>query len=128
MGKLVLVCDDDRPILEVTRTILEYRNLKVVISVSCENIVEKVLQHKPDLILMDLWIPETGGDKATIELKNHPETKDIPVLLFSAVNNLKSIAKSCGADGYIQKPFELEELIDKVEEKLNASRPLLNDH
>lgn len=126
MGKLVLVCDDDRPILEVTRTILEDRDFKVIISLDCENIVEKAIQHKPDLILMDVWLPENGGDQATIELKSDPATRHIPVLLFSAVNDLDSIAKNCGADGFINKPFELEELIDRVEQHLNLEKPILN--
>ena len=126
MGKLVLLCDDDRPILEVTRTILENRNIKVVISIDSDNIVEKALQHKPDLILMDVWMPESGGDKATRELKSNPDTKHIPVLLFSAVSNLDKIVKDCGADGFIPKPFEMEELIDRVEQQLNLQKPLLN--
>ena len=125
MSKLVLLCDDDRPILEVTRAILEYRNFKVVISADCENIIEKAIRHKPDLILMDVWIPECGGDKATIELKSHPDTSHIPVLLFSAVNDLETIVRSCGADGYIRKPFELEELIEIVEQQLGLDKSML---
>lgn len=124
MGKLVLVCDDDRPILEVTRTILEGNDLKVVIAMDCEDIVEKALKYKPDLILMDVWIPDTGGDKATRLLKQDIRTCHIPVILFSAVNNLETIALRCGAEGFIPKPFELEEMIDTIKLHLGLTEEL----
>jgi CheY-like chemotaxis protein len=120
MGKLILICDDDRPILEVTRTILQDRDMQVVSSVDCNDIVQKALTCKPDLILMDVWIPEHGGDHATRELKFDPRTSHIPVILFSAVNNLEAITRSCGADGYIAKPFELEEMIYIIEKHLDT--------
>jgi CheY-like chemotaxis protein len=124
MEKLVLVCDDDRSILEVTRAILEDRNIKVVCAVDCDDIVNKARQHKPDLILMDLWIPNSGGEKATALLKQNPETASIPVILFSAVNNLENIAEKCGADGYINKPFELEEMVEIIESHLGQDKEL----
>lgn len=122
MGKLILICDDDRPILEVTRAILENHDMKVVISTDCDRIIEKASQHKPDLILMDVWIPETGGDHATQLLKADLSTRHIPVILFSAVNNLDIIALRCGADGYINKPFDLEEFINTIEKHLGIHK------
>jgi CheY-like chemotaxis protein len=122
MGKLILLCDDDRAILEVTRTILEGRDMKVVISTNCDRIVERAVEHRPDLILMDVWIPQEGGEQATRTLKKDPRTGHIPVILFSAVNNLDIITLKCGADGYINKPFELEEMVETIERHLGIHK------
>lgn len=124
MEKLILVCEDDRPILEVTKTILEGEGMKVICLLDCEDIVEKAAKHKPDLILMDVWIPETGGEEATCLLKSDPRTQDIPVILFSAVNHLEEIAKRCGADGIVKKPFELDELTGTVQNHLAQPRAM----
>ena len=124
MEKLILVCEDDCPILEVTKAILEEQNMRVMCALDCVNIIEKALKHRPDLILMDVWIPEIGGEEATRLLKNDPRTCHIPVILFSAVNHLEVIAERCGADGIIKKPFELEELVDTIKNHLGLERTL----
>ncbi len=124
MEKLILVCEDDRAILEVTKTILEGDGMKVICLLDCEDIVEKAARFKPDLILMDVWIPETGGEEATCLLKSDPRTRDIPVVLFSAVNRLEEIAERCGAEGIIKKPFELEDLTGTIHRHLSQPRAM----
>ncbi len=77
------------------------------------NDIERI---KPNLILIDLWIPEIGGEKATELLKGNPMTSHIPVLLFSANSDIGEICKQVNADGYIAKPFNLvafKEIIEK---------------
>jgi CheY-like chemotaxis protein len=108
--KKVLICDDDPDILEVTRTILLLKGYNVETMMTTEGLFPKVAEFKPDLILMDLWIPETGGEKATRDLKGNPSTEEIPVVLFSANNDIDKVAKSTGANGYLRKPFEIEQL------------------
>lgn len=124
MEKLILVCEDDRPILEVTKTILETEGMRVIGLLDCEDIVMKAIEFKPDLILMDVWLPETGGEEATCILKKDPRTRDIPVVLFSAVNHLDQIAKRCGANGIVRKPFELKELTNTIRMHLGLPRAM----
>jgi CheY-like chemotaxis protein len=64
----------------------------------------------PNVILMDNWIPDAGGVKATQQIKNDFMLKDIPVIFFSANDRVQDLAIEAGADFYLQKPFEIEEL------------------
>lgn len=122
MNRSVLICDDDHDILEVTRTVLELRGFDVSTISDCNNIVEVVDSVKPGLILMDLWIPDAGGAVATQQLKAVERTRDIPVVLFSANNNLENVANECGADDFLRKPYDIADLEKKVEQFLQSSR------
>ena len=120
MSKRVMIFDDDLDILSICSYILEEQGWEVHTSTHCNNIIENVDRVRPDVILMDNWIPETGGIIATQTLKKHPEFKNIPIIYFSANNDIQSLAKQAGADTYLEKPFdltELEEIINRVSEK-----------
>lgn len=106
----ILICDDDIAILEVTKTILEVAGYTVKTSVTCNNIINLVQDADPDLILMDLWIPDAGGEEATNRIKANNSTKEIPVILFSANNDIEKIAAKTNAEGYLKKPYEIEQL------------------
>lgn len=110
MAKRILIFDDDIDILSICSYILEELGWEVHTSTNCNNIVEKVRNVTPDVILMDNWIPDTGGIVATQTLKNDKELKNIPVIYFSANNDIQSLAKQAGADSYLEKPFDIEEL------------------
>lgn len=101
--------------------VLELRGFEVATASDCTNIVELVSNLKPGVILMDLWIPEEGGAAATRLLKATPETRDIPVILFSANNNLAKVVDECGADDYLQKPYNIDDLENKVAQLLQAA-------
>lgn len=117
--KKILVCDDDPAIVEVTQTILELAGYYVATSTTCNNILELVSDLKPDLILMDLWIPDAGGEEATKLLKSHGNTKDIPVILFSANNDIEKIAGKTGAEDFLKKPYEIKDLETVVSKNLS---------
>ncbi len=110
MKKTVLIFDDDVNILELCSIILTECGYHVETSETSHDIIEKVSAIKPDAILMDNWIPEIGGIEATRLLKNNEEFKNIPVIYFSANNDIQILTKQAGADAHIAKPFDLEEL------------------
>ncbi len=112
--KTVLIFDDDVNILELCSIILIEAGYKVEISETSHDIIEKVSAIKPDVILMDNWIPEIGGIKATQLIKQHQEYKHIPVIYFSANNDIHILAQKAGADSYLSKPFDLVELEDII--------------
>lgn len=64
----------------------------------------------PDLILMDNWLGESLGSNLCLEIKNNRTTKDIPVIMISGQSNLYQISKACCADGYVEKPLDLDTL------------------
>ena len=107
---LIFICDDDHDIAEVTQLILQENHHKVKVFPACEGIVEAAKKYKPALILLDLWMPEIGGEKVARMLKKDPETRNIPVYLFSAVRDLEAVVRRTGADGYLGKPFDIVEL------------------
>ena len=124
MKKTILVVDDDVNILELCSIILTECGYHVVSSQISHDIIEKVADVKPDAILMDNWIPDIGGIKATQLLKSHPEFKSIPVIYFSANNDIQTLAEKAGADAILAKPFDLDELETLILKVLNKKESI----
>lgn len=115
-NKKVFVFDDNTDILELCTIILEDAGYDIKTSSTSNNIIDQVMAYTPDIIFMDNWLPDVGGIDATRELKAHDSLKNIPVIYFSANNDVKSLADQAGADGYLSKPFDIEEL-EKIIQK-----------
>lgn len=112
--KKILIFDDDATILEVITIIFEENGFQVEISETSHDILERVAQYRPDVILMDNWIPRIGGVEATRLLKKHEEFKTIPVIYVTANNDIVALAREAQADDYVAKPFNLDDLEEKV--------------
>ncbi|KAA8485852.1 two-component system cell cycle response regulator DivK [Arcticibacter tournemirensis] len=121
MSKRILIFDDDVDILSICSYILEEQGWDVHTSPHCNNISEFVRGIQPDVILMDNWIPDSGGVIATQTLKSERDLRTIPVIYFSANNDIQSLAAQAGADTYLEKPFDLNEL-ELVIERVMASK------
>ena len=109
-----MIFDDDKDILAICTFIFKRLGWVVSSSENCIDIVEKVRADKPDVILMDNWIPDNGGIVATRQLKQTEDLQKIPVIYFSANRDVESLANQAGADAYIQKPFDLKEFENMV--------------
>lgn len=116
--KCILIYEDDPEILLLCRTILIKNKYRVETQSKCEDVLADIDRFQPNLILMDLWIPEIGGEKATSIIKENPTTHHIPVLLFSANSNIKEICKKINADGCVEKPFDINTLKEKIEQAI----------
>ena len=114
MSKKVLIYDDDVDLLEVCSLILTAKNFEVVTKEKCTEIIRDVGQHFPDVIIMDNWIPDIGGVKATQLVKKSDQYKHIPVIFFTANSNVSELAAEAGADYWLQKPFDITQLEDMV--------------
>jgi two-component system cell cycle response regulator DivK len=110
LNKKVVIFDDDEDILSICSYILEEQGWKVYAFTDCNGIEEKVLSVLPDVILMDNWIPDDGGIIATQTLKKSERLKDIPVIYFSANSDIELLANHAGAQTFLAKPFDLEDL------------------
>ena len=108
--KKIVIFDDDEDILSICSFILEEQGWTVYAFTDCNNIADKVSPILPDVILMDNWIPDDGGIIATQTLKNNEALKNIPVIYFSANSDIEILANHAGAQTYLAKPFDLEEL------------------
>ena len=114
MSKTVLICEDDKDIVDMTTLYLKKNGHKVQAINNCEAIWEAIEIEKPDLILMDLSIPKMGGAEATKLLKESDRTRDIQVYLMSAYPGISMIARYIGADGHLAKPFNIKDLKEIV--------------
>jgi DNA-binding response OmpR family regulator len=117
MAKKILVIEDDKDIRDTIVYILEEEKYEVISS-GDSKILKNINQYKPDLILMDNWLTEwksdANGEQLSRELKLNPSTSHIPVIIVSAVSDIKEIAKAGLADAYLRKPFDMSELLKMV--------------
>jgi len=112
--KLVFIVEDDPDICELIETVLTGQNFKVKIFADGKKIEAEIKKQKPNLIIMDLWMPGFDGAKITKTLKSKSNTKKIPIILVSAKNSLEKIAKQAQADSFLAKPFNIRDLIDII--------------
>jgi DNA-binding response OmpR family regulator len=115
MKKCILIYEDDLEILNLCKLILSKPDRRIETLSRCEHIVSDIRKFKPSVILMDLWIPEIGGERAVTLMKENAETSDIPVILFSANDEIEAICEKVDANGFLRKPFDiaaLKEIID----------------
>lgn len=115
MKKKILVAEDDKAILEVVKIILESEG-HTIFSTDSEQTIHKIVrEEKPDLILLDIWLSGHDGGKIAKDIKSKKETKHIPVIMISANNETEKISKASGADGFLMKPFNIDDLLNIVE-------------
>jgi DNA-binding response OmpR family regulator len=118
MQKRILILDDNEDILLPCCLILERAGYYVATRTSSNQILQDVMDVNPDIILLDLKIPPLGGEHILNLLKENLLTRNIHVLLFSAAGGLEALARKYQADGFIQKPFDINILLEKVRGKL----------
>ena len=111
MKKKVLIFDDDADILELCAIVLETNGFEVITQSNCEDLLRKVLDCGPDVVLMDNKIPPSGGIPATREIKATAVGRKLPIVYFSANQDIARLAAEAGADLYIEKPFDLDVLV-----------------
>jgi CheY-like chemotaxis protein len=117
--KKVLVVDDGEEMLEGIRIVLEDEGFNVLALTDTENIKEKVREFRPSVVLMDYMMPVMNGGKITEIIKKDKELSGIPVIMFSASQQIEKVAFEVGADDFIAKPFDLDLLISKIEKYTN---------
>lgn len=114
MIKKIMICDDDEGILDITGLLLESYGYQVALEPNSALLLPRISLEKPDLLLIDIWMPQLMGDEIVRILKKDRETSRIPIIMFSASRESKRIACEAGADDYIAKPFNIEDLNKKI--------------
>ncbi|MDR0265180.1 MAG: response regulator [Sphingobacterium sp.] len=114
MKKKIVLIQDNKDILEVMEEILEDEGFKVVPSLTTAPI-DKIEDIDPDLVIVDDNIKgNKKGSKVIKELKEDPQTEDLSAVLTSTANDLPQKAIECKADDYIEKPFDIDHMVDVV--------------
>ena len=113
----ILVADDDPSILDVVKIVLEEEGYIVETTLD-GNVIPKIHNKMPDLLLLDIWMSGQDGRDICKQIKSDSMSSSLPVILFSANKNIENIALQYKAQDYLSKPFEIQELIRKVENVL----------
>src|SRR3569833_392134 len=116
MLKRILVLDDNEDILEVVHEALSYAQFEVKSISECDGFMLLLDEFNPDLVLLDYRISGTNGGDICRQIKTHPRFGNMPVIIFSAYINHQEDVLAYGCDAVINKPFDLIELIAKVNE------------
>ena len=118
----VLIVDDNAQNVELLQAFLEALPVKIVTAYDGVEALERVREHNPDLILLDIMMPRMSGFQVCKRIKSDPETKDIQVLMVTALNELGDIeqASECGTDDFVSKPVNKFELLTRVKSLLRV--------
>jgi len=116
----IFIADDDLDILEILKMMLQTRGYQVEATTNATDILN-CKGDRPDLILLDLWMSGTDGRDIFTRLRQQENTKKIPVIFISANSRLKDIAAEYAVDDFIEKPFDMNFMLNKVKGILECS-------
>lgn len=110
----ILVVDDDQEIGFMLKLILEHKGFSVSLLERAENLEEIILQDNFSLIILDMLIAGKKGTDVCALLKSNPKITHIPILMITALPDIEKICLEAGADNFLSKPFEITDLISKI--------------
>ena len=114
MSKRILILDDNQDILEIVHETLEYEQFDVKSTGDGNEVMPIIASFSPDLVILDYRVAGINGGEICKQIKAHPDYGHIPVIIFSAYVNHQADLFAYGCDAIINKPFDLTELIEKV--------------
>jgi two-component system cell cycle response regulator DivK len=121
-GELVLIVDDNERNLRLARDVLAFAGFRTVEASTGAGGVAAAVEHLPDVILMDIRLPDMDGSEAARQIKAEPRTARIPVVALTslAMKGDREWFLRNGFDGYLEKPISVRELPDQVREFCTA--------
>lgn len=123
--KKILIVDDEAPIREMLAVALEMADFDYLEAANAQEAHSLIVDHQPDLILLDWMMPGTSGVELSRRLKREPTTAEIPIMMLTARSeeDNKIQGLEAGADDYITKPFSPRELVARIKAVLRRSTP-----
>lgn len=118
MNKLLII-DDDEDISAMLFLLLRSKNFEVSVVTKSEDIFQSIRTYQPDIILLDVFLKGYDGRVICKQLKFHPESKHIPVIMVSGDEAVLQTVVQYGANDFIQKPFNAESLLFKINNLVN---------
>lgn len=120
MGKRILIVEDEESLLKLEKIFLSSRGYEVVGVVDGPAALAALEKERPDLILLDIMLPQMDGFEVCKRIKQNPQTASIPVIMLTAKKSSEDMAKGkeVGADNYITKPFKSANVIEIIQSYL----------
>jgi DNA-binding response OmpR family regulator len=112
--KKIMIADDDPGIVDAVEMLLEFEGYRVTTTVDGSTVLD-MKEELPDLLLLDIWMSGEDGRDICRQLKATAATKNIPVIMVSASRDIEESALAAGADDFLAKPFEMNDLLAKIE-------------
>jgi DNA-binding response OmpR family regulator len=111
LNKRILIIENDEQIKDIVTFILESEGYQVI---GARYAPEDLQDVHADLILLDEWTDSREGHMLCKQIKSLSRLANVPMIIFSTASNIIDIVKTCGADGYVQKPFDLDILLNEI--------------
>lgn len=120
MNKLILHVEDNIDNRILVRRLLESHSYRVLEAVNARQAILSLCKHRPDLILMDINIPDVDGYTLTTKLKTVPGVRNIPIIAITAnaMRGDREKTLHAGCDGYIEKPIDIDNFLNQVNQYL----------
>ena len=125
MERTIFIADDELDFVSTLKSRLEFEGYRVVTASDGKEALEQIVREKPDLILLDIMMPTLNGYQVCRELRENPATRSIPIVMLTARSQEsdKFWGKEAGADAYLVKPFDMDELMEAVVEQIGGLLP-----
>lgn len=114
----VLVVEDDLDILDSVRILLEMENYSVKATQQADKVQSLMHNFKPDVVVMDLLLSGTDGSRLCRQIRSKERVKHTPIVMMSAHPSAFPRAKKAGATDFVEKPFEISDLLNTIERNL----------
>jgi|SRR5690606_11891700 len=118
----ILVVDDDSGIGEMLKTLLEFYGYEVEVTEQPEEAERIIIERKMDLVMLDMLISGVNGTDVCARLRQNQATAHIPILMMSALHDAGEKCRKAGANDFIAKPFEMDDLITKIDGVLSGEK------
>ncbi len=119
--KKIFICDDDMGIVNMLEMMLELTDANVITESNSLLAYDRLLAERPDVFIVDLWMPEMGGNEIIEKIRTSEELKDTYILCISASRDGELVAMKAGADIFLPKPFDMDEILTIVEGALETN-------
>ncbi len=121
-GGNILVVDDDQEIGFMFKLMLEHKGFWVIVSERAEQLEDIIIRHSINIIILDMLIAGVKGTDVCMRLKSNPATAGVPIIMVTALPECEKICLQAGANSFLAKPFEMADLISKINVLINTSR------
>ena len=119
----ILIAEDHEDSREALRMLLDAFGYRVETATNGREAVETALAQQPDLILMDVMMPELDGFEATRRLREHAGFRQVPIVALTAMEGARERVMAAGCDDYVAKPIDVRTFLGRVEGWLREGRP-----